>query len=689
MSDATDIAVRVQVLDGQWETLGRDRYAGITPEGVRLTHNAWGPDTASFTLRRDPGAAHLDLATWTPIEVEVAGRPSWDGRLKETPSQDGDDPQISVQAEGWQYHLDDDVYERKYVHTRLADWKDQRSLLGANLALFTVAPQVQSGDGGVVLSLQAGLAVVAGVTTVGVTLDLGRFSTAAKIAIDWESSNNDGGASIVARTHSTEDASAGGNDAFSGTLASGASGSTVGNFTTPARYVTLFVQHTTTGTLTADVWFRLRAIRVFTDNAYEAGMQSVLTADVIVNDALDRATVKLSADRSGIQAGTFPIPEFALDGAKSPREVLTGANAYENYELRMALGRKLIFRPRPTAAVHEVGEWRGCEFKDASANSGEEIYNRVSVEATGPDGSSLGIERATAGPPWKAAPEVTVPNSGFEVNASGWTVTDGALARDTTVSQTGAASGRGTTAGTVFNMKTLCTGLLPGRSYALSVGVRRATALFPTTGVVITVDLDGQGHYADQDPSRQRLFHDADLPLGAFVTVEVPFVALAASQEVNFFVETTGSNVVAAYFDNLQLVRSNATLVDRQDFRRSKILQVQSALTDAAAARVGELYLDAHRTTPFRGEMQVTGDGGVRRVLGGDGVHPAHLQSGDLIRCAHRADPDTGGWGRDGRAATIAYDHDPIAATVALDDDRGGFEALLSQLSVVVGQVQG
>jgi hypothetical protein len=56
------------------------------------------------------------------------------------------------------------------------------------------------------------------------------------------------------------------------------------------------------------------------------------------------------------------------------------------------------------------------------------------------------------------------------------------------------------------------------------------------------------------------------------------------------------------------------------------------------------------------------------------------------VRCAHRTDPDTGAWSRDGTIASIQYDHDSLTSTVSLDENRSGFDALLARLAVVVGQ---
>jgi hypothetical protein len=68
--------------------------------------------------------------------------------------------------------LEDDLYERAYVHTRLSDWRDQRSFLGANLALFLASGKVESESGTIVIGYANGDYVASG-QYVGVTLDLG------------------------------------------------------------------------------------------------------------------------------------------------------------------------------------------------------------------------------------------------------------------------------------------------------------------------------------------------------------------------------------------------------------------------------------------------------------------------------------------------------------------------------------
>ena len=104
------LTIRVQTLDGRWETAGVDRFPGVLPESLRLTANDAGPETCSFELRRRPGDVHPDLGGFTPCEVEVGGMLVWSGRVKETPTREGGaNAGISVEGQGWQYHADDDV----------------------------------------------------------------------------------------------------------------------------------------------------------------------------------------------------------------------------------------------------------------------------------------------------------------------------------------------------------------------------------------------------------------------------------------------------------------------------------------------------------------------------------------------------------------------------------------------------
>src|SRR4051812_40536052 len=95
-----ELSIRLETLDGQWETVGADRLRGIVPEHFTADADEWGSVTCGFQLRRDPGAIHPDLGAFTPCRVFIDGLKVWSGEVKETPSQDGDDQVINVAGRG-------------------------------------------------------------------------------------------------------------------------------------------------------------------------------------------------------------------------------------------------------------------------------------------------------------------------------------------------------------------------------------------------------------------------------------------------------------------------------------------------------------------------------------------------------------------------------------------------------------
>lgn len=392
MSDPHQHTVRVQSLDGGWETLGVDRYRGVVPEGLTCSANRWGPDTCGFSLRRDALVLGPDISTWTPCEIEVAGVNVWDGRIRATPTDDSDGTIVNVQGQGWQYHLDDDLYDRTYVTTRLSDWQDARSFVTTNLAFYTTAFQVTSGDGIVLLALPNGSTCIP-FGCASVVLDLGQ-ADAKRVVVVYESG---GHASFQLALYGADTPTAG-TEAFTLDAAPIATSETTSGvtFTTSRRYVEVRFQDTGSGATGGDTaWVRLKALRVFADAAYEVSAVSVLKLDQIANDALNRATLLLSSDRSEIKVGTFAIPEYAVTD-QTARGAITVPNAYENYETKLLSGRRVAVRPRASVPIYEIGEWSGAAFQDASAGSGDDIVNRFIVRGTGPDGLPVRVDRRSS-----------------------------------------------------------------------------------------------------------------------------------------------------------------------------------------------------------------------------------------------------------------------------------------------------
>ncbi len=684
-----DATVRLQALDGVWETCGVDRLAGIVPENISCTANEWGSEKASFDLRRDPGGIYPDLTAFTPVDIEVGGTKVLAGRVSSTPSRDGSDSVVNVQCEGWQYHLDDDVYERRYVIGSMGEFVDYRSkyyaALGAGAAL--AGAQVQADANALVMTIPGGVTFTNSAYA-GVMIDLGPFTTAQRIVMTWSAYGADANISIIARA-SADDGWSSSSDAISTTLVAGPTTS-AGTFGTPGRYVTLFIfRNGVTGAPAAgtDWWAKVTDVKIFASTAYESGNASILKASDVVSDALGRATLFLT-DTTGVTATSFSIPEYAPDAPRTPREHINAVNAYHAWRAQVTVDRRLIFQAQPSAPLFEAGEWSGCEIADASMNDGDEIYSRCIVEATGPDGVLLRTARAQAqqaGVGLQAIASPVPDNPSFAVNTASWTAAGSAITRDTGTFDSTPASGRWDKTGASdalsfgLDLTTTFTGtFIAGLTYTLTFAIK-ASAATNNCGVQFG-DLGPTANYAEAAL--------VNISTG-FTTQTIAWTPTAnlTSAKLKF---RAGGSPVFYYIDSLQLFSAKPTIVDRRGFRRTKILPVSSAMTSAAAQQIADTYLSLHRYTPYRGTLQVTGQGGIRTHQGGQGIHPADLllYTQEKVRLTNRINPDDGSVGRDGTIASVSYDHNTNTANVELDNRTTNFEAFLGRHAVISGQVR-
>jgi hypothetical protein len=395
-----DVSIRAEVLNGFWETYGVERDVSVDPESLQASANEWGPDKASFTLRRSPWAAWPDLSPFTPIEIEVGGVLIWEGFTSGTPLKAGVEEQINVQAEGWQYQLDDDLYRRVYVHATLTDWKDARSYPEMPLGTFLAAPQVQVEAGQIVLSLPKGM-LVSPNTAAGIILDLGEPALRTLTVQFGETTGfpaEAGKYELYMRAGATPLGAFGGEEI--GAPINPATPSTL-TYTavTAERYVCIFLwTASTTETLAVDHSLRVTGLSVFSESAYESGGSSVLKASAAVEDALTHAPL-ISTDLSQIAVAEdlYDIPALTMTSAKTPREMIEAVNAFHNWLTKIDLSRRMVFAPRPSEPQYEYGSWSGEEVSDVSANEGAEIYDKVLVEGTEADGTALTVTVTATG----------------------------------------------------------------------------------------------------------------------------------------------------------------------------------------------------------------------------------------------------------------------------------------------------
>jgi hypothetical protein len=388
-----DVTVRLQTLNGTWETCGADRAIGVVPESLKASASGWGYDKASFDLHRSVIALWPDLSAYTPIEVEIGGVVIWEGRTNDTPMH-GAEQVVNVQCEGWQYNLDDDTYSRAYVHSKLSDWRDARSFLGTVLAgNFVSAPQVGVTQGAITLGWGAGSTVAVG-NTAGVMLDLGPSGTARRIVVELDRNTvTDAEIRMYVRGANQENCFSEFTDAVSNVVVATGGGLYAGTLAFDCRYVSIFLYYAGGGGPSSEQTARIKKVYVFAEAAYEGGNVSQLKASTIVRDALEQTTNLLSTDYTQISTTSFAIADFVLSKSSSARKAIEAANAYHNWITKVGRNMRFTFAARPTAPLLEIGAWAGSDFDDTSANSGGEIFNRAIVEATGPDGSALAVAR--------------------------------------------------------------------------------------------------------------------------------------------------------------------------------------------------------------------------------------------------------------------------------------------------------
>lgn len=684
-----DAVIRVQALDGTWETVGVDRLAGIVPENITCTANEWGPEKASFDLRRDPGGIYPDLTAFTPVDIEVGGTKVWAGRVSSTPSRDGSDSVVNVQCEGWQYHLDDDSYERKYVINSLGGFEDMRTFRDLLLSGCAGSGLTQNDSNGLYITFPPGVPATNG-KVVGMMIDLGPYTTAQRVVATWTAWGVDANVNLYCRA--TADPSllfTTYSDAFAPTFTTGPT-TTAGTFGTPARYVCLMIYRNGITATPGEpgLFARISDVKLFVSTAYESGNASILKASDVVSDALGRGTIFLT-DTAGVTATSFSMPEYAPDGLRTPREHINAVNAYHAWRAQVTVDRRLVFQAQPTSPLFEAGEWSGCEISDASMNDGDEIYSRCVVEANGPDGTLLRTERTQAQQAGSyvviSASSPAVANPSFDTDASSWSVTTGSFARTTTAGQYDTAPGGGNFFGanglsddSVRFIAATSGTFKAGTQYALQFRCRVGSG-----SEQLRCWLGGVG-----DSSRYGVLDF--VATNSFQTFTAYWTPTVDSVAPSFHFALRTGAAPNVYIDTLVLLQSYATLVDRRGFRRTKILPVSSAMTSAAAQQIADTYLANHRYTPYRGSLTVTGQGGIRTHTGGQGIHPADLllYTQEKVRLTNRINPDDGSVGRDGTIASVSYDHNTNTASVELDNRTSHFESFLERLALLTGQVR-
>lgn len=411
------VTVWAKSLAGQWQRIGTDRALGVWPEGLRATANDWGSNTCSFLLRRDPYAEFPDLLPFTPVDVDVAGQRVWSGFVWESPQQ-ADERAVAVECRGWQYHLDDDLVDRLYVHSRLDAWQDARQSLATALTVWQPSGFVEASGGALVFGWEQDAQANAG-QHVGVTLDLGR-TEAKRVVLDLETIGGNAAFTFVIRGHDSGDPNPSAGDFTAGLAQDSATameslgtGFKSFTFTNPHRYVTLFLYRDdgVSALTAANHLVRVKQAMVFRSTVYESGNASVLKASQVATDLLPFCLL-LDQRTHLIQDSPVSLPDFSLED-NTPRQGMEQANAVEGRQLRVTPERLLEYRPRPVVPLVVVGQ---AGLVGAARGSGESIHNRVVVKGNDSSGGRVVVDLGVSGDPTLADRRAFVRARGIRVS---------------------------------------------------------------------------------------------------------------------------------------------------------------------------------------------------------------------------------------------------------------------------------
>ena len=675
-----ETVVRLQALDGTWETCGVDRAKGIFPENVSLTSDSWGPKTATFDLKRDGTAIWPDVLAFTPVKIEVDGQLVWSGRVSDTPSRNGTDTVMSIQCEGWQHHLDDDAYKELIFRSRMDGWVNTGTLPGSDLTKWVLAGKAELEGGALVLGFPAGTSTVQDVTRAGVTIDLGEDVRAKRIWVNVDTSSFSAGAFyFLIEGHNLPNGMINGPGGGGGGQRDAATtGTTFYNAPgTGFRYWSISVYKYAGGTFTetSDKYCRLTSIVLMASTGFDTSGVSTLKASSVITRGLTTAPL-LSSDTTMVQTPLTSLAEYAPDEIRTLREHINAVNGFHGWTTKVDAFRRVNFYSKPLRPKYDVGNYSYMETSDSAGSSGADIYNKVIVTGTDPGGKPVSVTRYANQQQGGFSEQGSLywPNPSFTTDTSGWVADVGSISRTTTAGEfdSSPAAGKVSSSGGIGAAHTQATGQVrAGLTYKMTFRARASSAL------ACTFNFYTAGAVAELNAAYTTL-------TTSFQTYTMYLTTKPGDADLYFATSFGTISAQTVMIDELTLQAATSTMVDRQGFTRAFNLQVNSVLPSdgVLAASIGDAWLANHSTTTFKGDVTLTGQQSLRDRISGQPVPLYDLlaNTDELMFFSDRPNPDGGGHGRTARVTGVTYTPADDKAVVTLDNTRTNFDVLLNRL---------
>lgn len=405
----------------------------------------------------------------------------------------------------------------------------------------------------------------------------------------------------------------------------------------------------------------------------------------------------LAREYGTVQRSQFKIRAYDPTTSRTPHQHIDAVDAVQLWRKKVLIGRKLLYAPQ--ASIVHLEASPTIEFQDAAANSADLIYSKAIIEGQNAASEPIRLIK-TAGELYRATAFAVAPSILQLANPGGesapvepeWNpLKEGAktiISQDTAHVLVGTHSikwGEKKELGYCPRWPT-STVWRPGRVYRLRV------ALFATVEEEVRVYWGEKGGgFLSGTSSLLTMsgdpFQNIKLKPNAWNVIELIWIPLYELNEVGMSF-TKESAVTPIWIDGIVVEEIQASAPERNGYHNTKVLGAQSNIDAATTEAIANAFLQSNSVSPFRGQFSAAKVGDVRRMPGGQPLHPSELllSGGELIRIP-RINPDTGDLGRDGKVATVSYDGEKEEAVVTVDDDRQNFQALMNRMAAVQGGI--
>jgi len=663
--------------------LGKNHRFDVLPESIRYNGDLeeFGCLSASWVMKVNPLYPHYDLEQFTPVVIEDGGVEVWSGRIISSPTNYSNEGIIYVEAQGWGQHTKDDCSDFEHIISSLSRWKSARDLdIGTTMAKQNFSSSVSIDDSAILFTIGRNSYRFNDRYLGHAILDLGNNNGAIEISIDYLSSG------INNANHVLEVHFADGIDLLTSNseLGISQSGLTSGNANYVAsmgyRYVHVILYFGgTSGVASADGYLKFTGIKVATKDEYlNSSGDSTLTANLVIEDALDRLCPLYNRSRGRISATVLALENFPGErGFRYANELIKKANSFHGYSFYLTPESDPIpvFEPLPTDYEFVVGAGDDYEFKDPARNDGREVYNRVITEYK----SVFGLdEYETAEQEWQLNRDQFVNNSFTDAIAGNWQAFEGTITRHTGNFDSSPASLQIQTDSSgsceFGNLSAMNTPLKPRSSYKIEFKYRPHTSAITVCAIHL---MNGSDVY-DTVPIDLG-YEMGELATGSYHTLDFEIFTDMGADGIRFDCRGPNSSVLG-WIDSIKIYQKNQeNIINRRGFTRTALRPIGTMSTSGAASAIAGLELEATKAPAIKGELSIAGR--IRTKNGGSApVNRLPSMVGKAVLLEQFSDPNTGAHGRQGIIYRAEYDHATDTASVEIDNPTNFITNLRARL---------